>query len=65
MQFIVVDLPLPFGPSNPNISPSCTSKDRLSIAFYCFTKFFTSIILSIIFSLQLTIICYNYIIKER
>lgn len=42
MQFIVVDLPLPFGPSNPNISPSCTSKDRLSIAFnslYCFTKF--------------------------
>src|SRR5437899_10273995 len=30
--FTVVDLPDPFGPSNPNTSPRCTSKSTLSTA---------------------------------
>ena len=30
--FTVVDLPAPFGPRNPKISPGCTSRDRPSTA---------------------------------
>ena len=45
-QFIVVDLPLPLGPSNPNISPSFTLNDKLSTALsslYFLVKSLTSI----------------------
>ncbi len=40
--FMVVDLPAPFGPRKPSISPSFTVKVRLSTAFfapYCFVRF--------------------------
>lgn len=56
MQFIVVVLPLPFGPNNPSISPFFTSKDKLSTAFiflYSFVKSLTSIIFSTLFLLVL------------
>ena len=49
--FIVVVLPLPFGPKSPRISPLFTSKDKLSMAFkflYSFVKFLTSITFSIV-----------------
>ena len=45
MQLIVVDFPLPFGPSSPRISPCRISNDRSSTAFFClysFVRFFTS-----------------------
>ena len=45
IQLIVVDLPLPFGPSSPKISPSCTSNVKSFIALiflYSFVKFLTS-----------------------
>ena len=46
IALIVVDLPLPFGPNNPKISPAFTSKDKLSTAtkfLYDLVKFLTSI----------------------
>ena len=50
IELIVVLLPDPFGPSNPNISPLYTSKDKLSIAFfplYSLVNLLTSITFSI------------------
>ena len=48
MTFMVVDLPAPFGPRNPNTSPSVTVKLSLSTAVKR-PNFFVKLRISIIY----------------